>query len=123
MTDINIVMVGGRLTKDPVLKYSADGIPVTSFSMTVNRKWTKADGTTSESAVYVTVSTRRRLAELCKQFLKKGRSVLVIGRLNQTNWIDKEGQKRSKVRVTADTIQFLNGQTKTLDSCFPLEDA
>jgi len=111
MTDVNLVMVAGRLIKDPELKYAENGIPVCRFSLATTRRFTKPDGSKGESTVFVDVSAWRRLAEICSQFLKKGRSVLVIGALQESRKPNGEAHQRPPIRIKADSIQFL-GETK-----------
>ncbi len=110
MANFNAVMVLGRLVADPELKYSTNGIPVCNLRLATSKKFKKADGAEGESTVFVDVNAWRRLAEICSQFLKKGREVFVSGELVQSRWVDAEGKKRSKIRITADTIQFLGGK-------------
>ena len=110
MANFNAVMVLGRLVSDPELKYSTNGIPVCNLRLATSKKFKKADGADGESTVFIDVNAWRRLAEICSQFLKKGREVFVSGELVQSRWVDPQGQKRSKIRITADTIQFLGGK-------------
>ena len=107
MVDVNMVMVAGRLVRDPELKYPTGGLPVCNFCVATSRKFKRSDGSKGESTLFVDVSAWRRLGEICNQFLKKGRSVLVVGTLQQNEWLDKEGKKRSKIRINADTVQFI----------------
>ncbi len=108
MADFNSVVVIGRLVRDPELKYVANGAPVCSFSVATSRRWTRDDGQRVEETTFLDVTAWRRLGEICKQFLKKGREVLVMGTLRQSRWTDKETQQaRSKIRVVAQTVQFL----------------
>jgi len=107
MANFNAVMVMGRLVNDPELKYTSTGIPVCHMTVATNKKVKKVDGTSSESTVFIDVSAWRRMAEICTQFLKKGREVFVSGELVQSKWVDPQGQKRSKIKITAHTVQFL----------------
>jgi single-strand DNA-binding protein len=108
MANFNSVVVVGRLTRDPELKYSPSGAPVCSFSIATSQRWTKSDGARTESTTFLDVDVWRRLAEICSQFLKKGREVLVMGSLKQARWVDKTTQQpRSKIRVIAQNVQFL----------------
>ena len=108
MADFNTVVLLGRLTRDPELKYVANGAPVCSFSVATNHRYTKSDGEKAESVTFIDVDVWRRLAELCSQFLKKGRQVLVTGVLKQDRWIDtKTQQPRSKLKVIAREVKFL----------------
>lgn len=108
MADFNSVVLIGRLVRDPELKYVGNGAPVCNFSVATSRRWTKDDGQKVEETTFLDVSAWRRLGEICKQFLKKGREVLVMGTLRQSRWTDQETQQaRSKIRVVAQTVQFL----------------
>jgi len=108
MNDYSLAIVVGRLTRDPELKYTnPGGIPYLRMSLAVNRQVKKTDGETRKTVSFVDVSAWRRLAELCAQFLKKGRTVLVVGSLRQARWIGKDGTPKSRVEVQADRIQFL----------------
>ena len=108
MADFNSVVLLGRLTRDPELRYVANGAPVCSFSIATNHRYTKSDGQKAESVTFVEVAVWRRLAEICSQFLKKGREVLVTGTLRQDRWVDsKTQQPRSKLKVVAREVKFI----------------
>jgi single-strand DNA-binding protein len=108
MNDYSLAIVVGRLTRDPELKYTnPGGIPYLRMSLAVNRQVKKQDGEARKSVSFVDVSVWRRLAELCAQFLKKGRAVMVVGSLRQSRWIGKDGNAKSRVEVMADRVQFL----------------
>lgn len=108
MADFNSVVLLGRLSRDPQLRYVGNGAPVCSFSVATNHRYTKSDGQKAESVTFVDVDVWRRLAELCSQFLKKGRMVLVTGMLKQDRWVDpKTQQNRSKLKVIAREVKFL----------------
>jgi single-strand DNA-binding protein len=108
MADFNSVVLLGRLARDPEIRYVASGAPVCTFSVATNQYYKKADGQKAQSVTFVDVDVWRRLAELCSQFLKKGRQVLVTGTLRQDRWIDaKTQQPRSKLKVIAREVKFL----------------
>ncbi len=108
MANFNSVVIVGRLTRDPELKYTPGGAPVCSFGVATSRRWTKEDGQKGEDTMFLDVDVWRRMAEICSQFLKKGREVLVMGSLRQSRWTDpKTQQPRSKIRVVAQQVQFL----------------
>jgi single-strand DNA-binding protein len=108
MADFNSVVILGRLARDPELKYVGNGAPVCTFSVATNHHYTKSDGQKAESVTFVDVDVWRRLAELCSQFLKKGRQVLVTGMLKQDRWVDaKTQQNRSKLKIIAREVKFL----------------
>lgn len=113
MSDLNSVVLVGRLVRDPELKYTPQGAPVCEFTLASNRRFTKKDGEKVEEVAFVDVVAWNRLAEISAEYLKKGRMVVVSGQLIQDRWEDKEtGQKRSKLRVQAQTVQFLGGGSK-----------
>ena len=108
MADFNSVVLLGRLARDPQIRYVNNGAPVCTFSVATNHHYTKSDGQKAQSVTFVDVDVWRRLAELCSQFLKKGRQVLVTGTLRQDRWIDtKTQQPRSKLKVIAREVKFL----------------
>ena len=100
MGDFNSIVVIGRLAGDPELRYAPSGAPVCSFSVATSRKCTLEGGTEIKKTLSLEVVVRRRLGELCAQFLKKGREVLVMGSLRQS--------KGGKVTIVASQVQFLN---------------
>ena len=126
MSDLNSVVLVGRLVRDPELKYTPQGAAVCEFTLASNRRFTKKDGEKVEEVVFVDVVAWNRLAEVSAEYLKKGRMIVVSGQLIQERWEDKEtGQKRSKLRVQAQTVQFLGGGSKdgeTSESEVPAED-
>lgn len=108
MNDYSLAIVVGRLTHDPELKYTTPGgIPFLRMSLAVNRQIKSEDGEPKKTISFVEVSVWRRLAELCAQFLKKGRAVMVVGSLRQSRWVGKDGAAKSRVEVFADRVQFL----------------
>jgi len=120
MPSFNQVTLLGNLTRDPELRYTPQGVAVCDMAIAVNRKFTKKDGEKVDEVAYVDVTCWNRLAEIAAEFLKKGRPVLLSGRLAQDRWEDEAtGQKRSKLRVVADTLQFLGGGSK--DDAAPIE--
>ena len=111
MSDYSLAIVVGRLTRNPELKYTnPGGIPYLRMSLAVNRQVKTAAGETKKTVSFVDVTVWRRLAELCAQFLKRGRPVLVVGSLKQSRWIGKDGNARSRVEVMADRVQFLGSR-------------
>jgi single-strand DNA-binding protein len=105
MDDLNVVLVEGRLTRDPELKYTPSGMAVVNFSVAVSRS-RKVDGEQVKEASFFDVVAWAKLAEACGQYLKKGRGVRVQGQLKQDRWTSPEGDQRSKVVVVADTVAF-----------------
>lgn len=108
MASFNSVVMVGRLVRDPEMKYVANGAPVCKFRIAASRRFTKSDGQRAEDTTFVDVDAWRRLAEICGQFLKKGRQVLIMGSLRLDEWLDaKTQQKRSKLKIVARDVQFL----------------
>ncbi len=110
MANYNKVILVGNLTRDPEKRLTPSGTAVTEFGLAVNRNYTTQSGERREETCFVEIVTWGRLAETCEQYLSKGRPVLVDGRLEFSSWEDRDGQKRSKLRVRADTVQFLGGR-------------
>jgi single-strand DNA-binding protein len=107
MASYNRVILMGNLTRDPEVKYSAGGSAIAKFSVAVNRKYKVGDELKEEVGFFDIVVFGKQ-AENCGEYLKKGRPVLVEGRLQQDRWDDKEtGAKRSKVLIAAQSVQFL----------------
>ena len=106
MIDHNHVSLIGRLTRDPEVKYTTSGTPVCTFSLALNR-----DYGGNKEVYYIDIEAWRKTAELCGEYLKKGKQVAINGYLKQSRWETQQG-KRSKVLVVASEVQFL-GQRET----------
>jgi len=121
MASFNQVTLLGNLTRDPELRYTPQGVAVCDCSLAVNRRFTKKDGEKVDEVAFVDITCWNRLAEIAAEFLKKGRPVLISGHLTQDRWQDEAtGQKRSKLRVVAESLQFLGGGSK--DDAHPSEE-
>jgi single-strand DNA-binding protein len=108
------ITVVGNLGRDPEMRYSPDGKPVTNLSVATNRKWTNADGTPGEETLWFRVSAWGKLAEVCNEYLSKGRQVLVEGRLRpdpETGgpriWTRQDGTSGASYEIVARTVRFL----------------
>ncbi len=111
MPDLNRVLLMGRLTFDPELRRIPSGTAVTELRMAVNRSWQGRDGERREEVLYIDVTAWDRQAETCCQILRKGSLIFVEGSLKMDQWDDKtSGEKRSKIRVQADRVQFLDSR-------------
>ena len=108
MAGLNKVMLIGNLGKDPEMRYTANGNAVTSFSLAVNRTSQGQDGERREETEWFDIVAWNRLAELCSQFLQKGRKAYVEGRLHTRSWEGQDGQKRYRTEVVANTVLFLD---------------
>ncbi len=110
MADLNKVFLLGNLTRDPEMRYMPSGSPVCSFGLACNRRYTGQDGQKKEETLFVDVDGYGKTAELCSQYLSKGRQVLIEGRLRFRRWEAQDGQKRSKISVVAERVTFLGGR-------------
>lgn len=107
-------MIIGNLGKDPEMRYTPSGKPVTTFSVAVNRKSASAEG--GEETDWFRVTAWNKLAETCNEFLSKGRRVFVEGRLQIRTWEGQDGQKRTSVEIVASDMVLLDKpKTATLD--------
>lgn len=110
MASLNKVMLIGNLTRDPEVRYTPKGTAVAELGLAVNRRYSADNGEKREETTFVDVTLWGRTAELAAQYLKKGRPVYIEGRLQLDTWDDKQsGQKRSKMRVVGEEMQFLGG--------------
>jgi single-strand DNA-binding protein len=111
MADLNKVFLMGRLTFDPELRRTPSGSAVTELRMATTRSWLGRDNERREETLFIDVTVWDRQAETCCQFLRKGSSVHVEGSLRMDTWEDKNtGEKRSKVKVQAERVQFLDAR-------------
>lgn len=108
MPDVNYVCVAGNLTRDPVYRQTTHSTPVVNFSIASNRKYRDAANKWQEDVCYVGIVAWNKLADSCRDKLKKGSAVLVDGELQSRNWKTEEGYTRSVVEIRARRIQFLN---------------
>jgi len=104
---LNKVMVIGHLGRDPEMRYTPSGRPVTTFTLAVSRTWNSADGERHTETEWFNVVAWGNLAEICKQYLTKGQQVYVEGRLQTRRWEDKEGQKHTSVEIVAGEMMML----------------
>lgn len=111
MASLNKVMLIGNLVQDPEVRRTATGVAVSTLRMAVNESYQSKSGERVERAVFLDVDVWDRQAETCGQYLSKGSPVFVEGRLQLDTWEDKEtGQKRSRLKVRAERVQFLSGR-------------
>lgn len=111
MASFNKVMLIGNLTRDPEVRYTPKGSAVCDMAIAVNRRYMTDSGERQEEVTYLDIVLWGKTAELAGQYLAKGRSVFIEGRLQMDTWEDKAtGQKRSKIRVVAENMQFLGNQ-------------
>ena len=108
MASFNKVILVGNLTRDPELRYTTKGTAIAKIGVAVNRVWTNEAGEKKEEVTFVDVDVFGRTAENVGQYMRKGRPILIEGRLRLDQWDDKQtGQKKSKLGVVAETVQFL----------------
>jgi single-strand DNA-binding protein len=110
---LNKVFLMGNLTRDPELRYIPSGKAVASFSVAVNRSYKDPSGEKKEDVSFVNVVVWGKLAEICGEYLTKGRPVMVEGRLKSSSWEAQDGQKRSKLEVVAQDVQFLGSKDRS----------
>ena len=105
MNNLNSILLEGNLVADPDLRYTPKGAAVCSFCVACNRFY-KQEEELQKEVSYFDVTTWNRLAEVCNEYLAKGRGVRVVGRLKQDRWEDAEGKTRSKVHIVAEHVEF-----------------
>jgi len=114
MASYNKVLLMGNLTKDPELRYTPQGAAVANLRMAVNRRYRDKNQELKEEVCFITAVVWNKQAETCNQYLHKGSSVFVEGRLQSRTWEDNSGGKRSVIEVRAERVQFMGlpGQAK-----------
>lgn len=107
---VNKVIILGRLGQDPELKYTPSGAAVCNFSLATSESWTDKAGQKQEKTEWHRIVVWGKLAELCNQYLAKGRQAFVEGKMQTRSWDDKDGQKKYTTEIMASTVQFIGGQ-------------
>lgn len=105
--DYNRVILTGRLTRDPEMRYTGGGTAIVEFSIASNSRRQGEGGQATEETSFFDIIVFGKIAETCKKYLTKGRAVLVEGRLRQRRWESDDGQKHRKIEVIANMVQFL----------------
>ena len=126
MAGLNKIMIIGNVGSDPEMRYTPNGSAVTSFSIATNRRYTTSDGEQREETEWFRVSAWNKLAEICNQYLSKGRQAYVEGRLHSTTWEGPDGQTRFRNEITAGEVVFLGsaqGGGQEMDFPTPTETA
>ena len=108
--DLNKVMIIGRLGKDPEMRYTPGGSPVTTFSVAAGRQWKDGSGDVREETEWFNVVTWNKLAEICNEHLRKASRVYIEGRLQTRQWQDQDGQTRYRTEVIASDMIMLDGR-------------
>ena len=109
-TDLNKVMLIGRLGKDPELRYTPNGDAVVSFNLATNKTWKNKEQEKSSKTNWNKIVGWRKLAEICGEDLKKGSRVFVEGRLEERSWEDNDGKKRHTTEVIMENMQMLDSK-------------
>lgn len=112
---LNKVMIIGRLGRDPEMRYTQNGKPVTSFSVATNRTWVNSEGERCEDTEWFNVVAWGNLAEICKQYLTKNQQVYIEGRLQTRGWEDQDGKKHYRTEVVANEMIIL-GERKGIET-------
>ena len=120
MASLNKVVLLGNLTRDPELRYTPSGTPVSTFGLAINRRF-RQDDTWRDEVCYVDIVSFGRQAETVAEYLSKGSLTLIEGRLQWRSWETEDGQKRSKHEVVANTVQFLPRSPRDDTSQTPLD--
>lgn len=110
---LNKVLLIGNLGRDPEMKYTQQGTPVTTFSMAVSRTWKMPDGQAKEETEWFRVVAWQKLAEQCNEYLRKGSKVYIEGRLQTREWQTPEGQMKQMVEVVANEMLLLDSRQGT----------
>jgi single-strand DNA-binding protein len=106
-------MIIGNLGRDPEMRYTPSGKPVTTFSVATSRTWNTSDGEKREETEWFNVVAWSSLAEICKQYLTKGQQVYIEGRLQTRHWDDQEGNKHTSVEIVANEMIILSERRET----------
>jgi len=119
---LNKVMIIGNLGRDPEMRYTPSGRPVTTFNVATSRSWNTSDGERHVETEWFNVVAWSNLAEICKQYLVKGQLVYIEGRLQTRHWDDSEGNKHTSVEIVANEMIILSDRRETNGTSAPTED-
>ncbi len=111
---LNKVMIIGHLGRDPEMRYTPSGRPVTTFTVATSRSWNTVDGERHSETEWFNIVAWGNLAEICKQYLTKGQQVYIEGRLQTRRWEDKEGNKHSSVEVVTNEMMMLGDRREAV---------
>jgi len=106
MNNLNSIIIEGNLTADPDLKVINSGTAVGNFTIGTNRYYKDSTGERREEASFFNIEVWGRLAETCEEYLKKGRGVRVVGRLKQDRWTNEDGEKRNRIKIVGEHVEF-----------------
>ena len=110
---LNKIMIIGRLGREPEMRYTPSGRPVTTFSVATSRNWTTSEGERRIETEWFNVVAWGNLAEICKQHLSKGQQVYIEGRLQTRHWDDQEGNKHTSIEIIANEMIMLGERRET----------
>jgi len=113
---LNKVMIIGNLGRDPEMRYTPSGKPVTTFSVATSRTWNTSEGEKREETEWFNVVAWSSLAEICKQYLTKGQQVYIEGRLQTRHWDDQEGNKHTSIEIVANEMIILSERRESTES-------
>jgi single-strand DNA-binding protein len=113
---LNKVMIIGHLGRDPEMRYTPSGKPVTTFTVATSRSWNSTDGERHTETEWFNVVAWGNLAEICKQYLIKGQQVYVEGRLQTRRWEDNDGVKHTSVEIVANEMMMLGDRRETANT-------
>jgi single-strand DNA-binding protein len=119
---LNKVMIIGRVGRDPEMRYTPSGRPVTTFCIATNRTWNTADGGRRTETEWFNVVAWSNLAEICKQYLSRDRLVYVEGRLQTRHWEDPEGNKHTAIEIVANEMIMLDDRREGSQTGEPFEE-
>ena len=108
-SSVNKVILIGRLGKDPETKFTQGGVAIARFSMATDESWKDQSGEQQQRTEWHNIVAWRRLAEICGQYLMKGKLVYIEGRLQTRSWEDKEGNRRTSYKISSDNFNFMGG--------------
>lgn len=122
MASLNRVILVGNLTRDPELRSTPNGTSVAKFGLAVNRRYTNKQGERVDDVDFFNIVVWGRQAETCSTYVHKGNQVAIEGRLQSSTWETPEGQKRSKVEVIAENVQFLGSPSRGAEAAVSVEE-
>ena len=122
MNSINHCTLLGHVTRDPRLKTTSSGKAVCNFGLVLNRRWLDINGDAKQETTFVDVTAWNQQAEVITEYCQKGRPVVVEGRLEQERWETPAGEKRSRLKVVAQRVTFLPGNSAAAREVEPLPD-
>jgi single-strand DNA-binding protein len=107
---VNKVFLIGRLGRDPEIRHTTSGSAVANFSVATDERWTDSEGNRQTRTEWHNIVAWRKLAEICGQYLRKGRLVFIEGRIQTREWDDRDGNKRRTTEIVASNMQMLGGR-------------